>query len=122
MNKQIEFLIKIRNAHLAFAEATNAYIKSLTPPEVKEKINTSNLRETIFTELNFVGEEGPKIGAFEAAYLEDNPPDKWNTAYDFLKIFGSTIKDRLHNENYQYSYWVYQGPKIYRQKLKPKTC
>lgn len=121
-SKQVEFLEKIRNAHLAFAKATNECIQSLAPPEIKKETKKPTLRETIFTELNFKCEEGPKIGVFEAAYLADNLQDKWNTAYNFLGIFGGTIKDRFYNEGYQYSYWLYKGPKIYRQKLKPKTC
>jgi hypothetical protein len=121
MKKDIEYLVKQRNGYLMLANATNELIESLTPPEFKEETKSSTLRETIFTELNFKREEGPKIGVFEAAYLADNPQDKWNMAYDFLGIFGATIKNRLHNEGYQYSYWRYEGPKIYRQKLKPKT-
>ena len=122
MNQQVEFLVKIRDAHLTFAKATNEYIESLAPPEVKEETKKAEPQETAFTEMNFVREEGPKIGVFEAAYKADNLQDKWTKAYNILTSAKATIKDRYHNEGYQYSYWLYEGNKICRQKLKPKTC
>jgi hypothetical protein len=121
ISKQVEFLVKIRDAHLTFAKATNEYIESLAPPEVKNEIEKPEDKETPFTELNFEREEGPKIGAFEAAYKADNPQDKWIQAYNILTASKASIKNRYHNEGYQYSYWLYEGNKIYRQKLKPKT-
>jgi len=53
MNQQVEFLVKIRDAHLTFAKATNEYIESLAPPEVKNEIEKTKDKETTFTELNF---------------------------------------------------------------------
>ena len=35
MNKQVEFLVKLRDASQMLADATNEYIDSLAPPEVK---------------------------------------------------------------------------------------
>jgi hypothetical protein len=122
MNQQIEFLVKIRDAHLTFAKATNEYIESLTPPEIKNEIEKTEDKETPFSELNFEREEGPKIGVFEAAYKANNPQEKWTQAYNILTTSKATIKDRYHKQDYQYSYWLYEGNKIYRQKLKPKTC
>lgn len=121
MNQQIEFLVKIRDAHLTFAKATNEYIESLAPPEVKNEIKKIEEKETPFKELNFEREEGPKIGAFEAAYKTDNQPDKWTQAYNILQTSKATIKDRYHKQDYQYSYWLYEGNKIYRQQIKTKT-
>jgi hypothetical protein len=122
MNQQVEFLVKIRDAHLTFAKATNDYIESLAPPEAKENIVTIEVKETTFSKLNFEREEGPKIGVFEAAYKADNPQDKWTKAYNILHTSKATIKDRYHNKDYQYSYWLFEGNKIYLLKLKPKTC
>ena len=122
ISKKVEFLVKIRDAHLTFAKATNEYIESLAPPEVKNEIEKTDDKKTPFTELNFEREEGPKLGVFEAAYKANNTEAKWTNAYNILKNSKATIKDRYHNEGYQYSYWLYEGNKIYRQKLKPKTC
>jgi hypothetical protein len=120
MNKKVEFLVKLRDSSLTLAQAANQYIESLAPPEIKENNEKKEDEETAFTELNFEREEGPKIGAFEAAYKADNQQDKWTNAYNILVNLKATIKDRYHNEGYKHSYWLYEGNKIYRQKLKPK--
>ena len=122
MNKDIEYLVKQRNGYLMLANATNELIESLAPPEVKEDTKAEEEKEQSFSELNFEREEGPKIGAFEAAYKADNQQDKWTKAYNILTAAKATIKDRYHNEGYQYSYWLFEGNKIYRQQLKPKRC
>jgi hypothetical protein len=119
MNKEVEFIVKLRDTGQSLVDAANQYIEFLTPPEVKED-NKKESEETAFTELNFEAEEGPKIGAFEAAYKADNQQDKWTQAYNILTTAKATIKDRYHKEGYQHSYWLFEGNKIYRQKLKPK--
>ena len=120
MNKEVEFIVKLRDTGQSLVDAANQYIEFLTPPEVKEDNEKTEVKETAFTELSFEAEEGPKIGAFEAAYKADNQQDKWTYAYGLLLNSKATIKDRYHNEGYQHSYWLYEGNKIYRQKLKPK--
>ena len=120
INKQVEFLVKIRDAHLTFAKAINDFIESLAPPEVKNEIEKTEDKEKPFTELHFEREEGPKLGAFEAAYKADNPEDKLTQAYNILKTSKATIDTRYHNEGYQHSYWLFEGNKIYRQPLKAK--
>jgi hypothetical protein len=120
MNNHVEFLVKIRDAHLTFAKATNEYIESLAPPEVKDDKENAKNKETPFTDLNFEREEGPKLGVFEAAYKANNAEDRWTNAYNILKNRKATIKDRYHDEGYQYGYWLYEGNKIFRQKLKQK--
>ena len=119
MDKQVEFFVKMRNAHQSMIDAENEYILSMAPPEIKADTETANEKETLFSELNFEREEGPKIGTFEAAYKANNPEDKWTQAYNILKNKKATIKDRFHSESYQHSYWLYGEDRIFRQKLKP---
>ena len=77
-------------------------------------------QELTFTTLKFDIQQGAKLGEYEIANKQNNLQDKWQPAYNILKINNSTIKDRYHGEAYQYSYWLYSENKIYRQKLKPK--
>jgi hypothetical protein len=120
MNKEVEFFVKLRDYSLTLAQAANQYIESLAPPEVKEDNEKPENNEAAFTELNFEREEGPRIGVFGAAYKANNQKDKWTQAYNILVNARATIKDRYHNEGFQHSYWLYEGNKIFRQKLKPK--
>jgi hypothetical protein len=120
MNQEVEFYVKLRDTGQALVDIAKQRIEFLTPPQVKEEPKTTKDNETLFTELNFEREEGPKLGAFEAAYKADNPEDKWTQAYNTLKTSKATIDTRYHNEGYQHSYWLYEGNKIYRQPLKAK--
>jgi hypothetical protein len=122
MNQEVEFYVKLRDTGQALVDIAKQRIELLTPPEVKEETKTTNDNEAVFTELTFEREEGPKLGAFEAAYKADNPEDKWTQAYNILKTSKATINERYHKEGYQHSYWLFEGNKIYRQphKAKPK--
>jgi hypothetical protein len=122
MDKQVEFLVKLRDAALMIADAANEFIDSLAPPEVKEKNQAAAVQEVTFTTLRFEPQQGAKLGDFEVAYKQNNLSDKWQSAYNILRNSNATIKDRYHGETYQYSYWLYGEDKIYRQKLKPKTA
>ncbi len=122
MDKQVEFLVKLRDAFIMASEATNEYIDSLAPPEIKaEKKQAAAVLELNFTTLKFEAQQGAKLGEYEIAYKQSNPADKWQSAYNILSNGDATIQDRYHGEDYQYSYWLYGEGKIYRQKLKPKT-
>lgn len=122
MDKQVEFLVKLRNASLLIADAANEYIDVLAPPEVKEtKKATATVQEVTFATLRFETQQGAKIGEYEVAYKQNNLQDKWSSAYNILRNSNATIKDRYHGEGYQYSYWLFAEDRIYRQKLKPKT-
>ena len=81
----------------------------------------SAAKELTFSTLKFELLQGAKLGDYEVAYKQNNLADKWQSAYNILRINNSTIKDRYHDDTYQYSYWLYGEDKIYRQKLKPKT-
>jgi hypothetical protein len=122
MDKQVEFLVKLRDAFLMASEATNEYIDSLAPPEIKaEKKQAAAVLELNFTTLKFEAQQGAKLGEYEIAFKQNNLQEKWQSAYNILRNSNATIKDRYHGEGYQYSYWLYGEEKIYRQKLKPKT-
>lgn len=117
-SRQVEFLVKIRDACIMLSEATNDYIDSLAPPEVKNP--TVAVTEINFTTLKFEKQQSLKLGEYEIAYKQNNLDDKWRQAQNILHNSNATIKDRYHSESYQYSYWLYGEDKIYRQKLKPK--
>jgi hypothetical protein len=119
VDKQVEFLVKVRDASLMIAEAANEYIDALAPPEVKETPKaTAAVQEVTFTTLRFEPQQSAKLGQFEVAYKQNNLSDKWQSAYNILRNSNATIKDRYHGETYAYSYWLYGEDKIYRQKLK----
>ncbi len=119
MDRQVEFLVKLRDACMLMADATNEYIESMAPPEVKDRAVA--VQEVTFTTLKFEAQQGAKLGAFEIAYKQNNLEDKWRSAYNILRNSNATIKDRYHDDTYAFSYWLYGEDKIYRQKLKPKT-
>jgi hypothetical protein len=123
MDKQIEFLVKLRDASLMLADAANDYLESMAPPEAKSKDakQAAVVLELNFTTLRFEAQQGSKLGDFEVAYKQNNLQDKWQSAYNILRNSNATIKERYHGEGYQFSYWLYGEEKIYRQKLKPKT-
>lgn len=120
MNKQIEFLVNLRNASQMLSDAANEYIDSLTPPEVKETNKTAAVQELTFRTLKFETQQGAKLGEFEIAHKQANLEDKWQPAHNILNNNNATIKDRYHGQDYQYSYWLFGTDKIYRQKIKPK--
>ena len=122
MDKQVEFIVKLRDASLMLADAANEYLDSLAPPEIKaEKKQAAAVLELNFTSLKFEAQQGAKLGEYEIASKQGNLTDKWQSAYNILSNSNATIQDRYHGESYQYSYWLYGEGKIYRQKLKPKA-
>jgi hypothetical protein len=119
VNKHVEFLVKLRDAHQTIADATNQYIESLAPPEINSE--STAVHEENFTTLKFETQHGAKLGDYEIAHKASNLEDKWLSAYSILRNNNATIKDRYHGQDYQYSYWLYGEDMIFRQKLKPKT-
>jgi hypothetical protein len=120
-SKQIEFLVKLRDALSMAAEATNEYIDSLAPAVMKEKNLVSVVSETTFSILKFESQEGTKLGSYEVAYKANNIADKWIQALNILRSSNATIQNRYYGQSYQFSYWIYGEDKIYRQKLKGGT-
>ncbi len=123
MDKQVEFLVKLRDASLMLADAANQYIDELAPAGCKreETKQTLVIQESNFNLLKFDVQQSAKLGEYEIANKQGSPADKWSSVYNILKGGNATIKDRYHCEGYQYSYWLYGEDKIYRQKLKPKN-
>src|SRR3990170_4103263 len=120
MNKQIDFIVKLRDASQMLAEAANEYLESLAPPEVKEN-QAAAVQELTFTILKFEPQQGAKLGEFDVAHKQNNLEDKWHPAYNILRNSNATINSRYHGQDYVYSYWLYGENRIYRQKLRPKT-
>ena len=121
MDKQVEFLVKLRDASLMLADAANDYLESMAPNEAKPKENKPAVLELNFTTLRFSSMQGSKLGDYKLAYKQSNLPDKWQSAYNILINSNATIKARYTGEGYQFSYWLYGEDKIYRQKLKQKS-
>jgi hypothetical protein len=119
VSKQVEFLVKIRDACQIIADAANDYVESMAPPQIKSI--AAAVQELNFTTLKFEPQQGAKLGAYEIAHKSSNLEDKWRPAYTILRNNNSTINERYHGETYQYSYWLYGENKIYRQKLKPQS-
>jgi hypothetical protein len=118
ISKQVEFLVKMRDACQMIADAANEYVESMAPPE--QKSTKAAVQEITFT-LNYEVQQGAKLGEYEIAHKLSNLEDKWRPAYAILRNNNSTINDRYYGETYQYSYWLYGENKIYRQKLKPQS-
>lgn len=123
MDKQVEFLVKLRDACLMLADAANDYLESMAPTQSKTKENkpAAAVLELNFTTLKFEAMHGSKLGIYEVAYKQNNLPDKWQSAHNMLRSSNATIKTRYTGEGYQFSYWLYGEDKIYRQKLESKT-
>ncbi len=115
LDKQVEFLVKLRDASQMLADAANEYLETLAPKEIKQE---NAVAEETFTVLKFEGQQGAKLGAFEIANKQNSDAAKWQIASDILNKASATIKDRYHGKTYAYSYWLYGEGKIYRQKLK----
>lgn len=112
--KQVEFLVKLRDAHTMAAEAVNDYLGTFAP---KEEIVIVN--ENTFLSLKFEPQQGMKLGSFEVAFgVNNTPADKFKVAYEILNSAKATIKDRYHGNEYQFSYWLYVWG---RQNLQTKT-
>lgn len=117
MNKQIEYLVKIRDAAQMFAEATNEYIDSLAPKEIK--IDQA-APEEVFNCLTYEAQQGQKLGNYETASQDTNDQAKFKAAYDTLEKADANIKDRYHGQDYAYTYWIYGQNRIYRQRRTTK--
>jgi hypothetical protein len=113
--KQVDVLVKLRNALTMASKALNEYIETLATPGAKEP--STVVQETTFTILKFESQQGARIGEHEVAYKASNIEDKWQHALNILRNSNATIKDRYHGEDYQFGYWLYGQDKIYRQKL-----
>jgi len=116
LDSKIEFLVKIRDGYQMLADATNDYIDTLAPKEIKRE---QAVPEDVFNCLKFEAQTGQKLGVFETASQDKNDESKFQTAFNTLDVAKATIKDRYHGQNYQHTYWLY-NQKIYRQRRTQK--
>ncbi len=103
------------------ADATNEFIDSIAPKEVKAQENkkhTATVVELTFGILKYESQKGSQLGDFEVAHKQNNLPDKWNSPFNIMRVNNATIADRYYGENYEFSYWLFGADKIYRQKRK----
>jgi len=109
----IEILLDHANAEEAVAVNLKHRIAELVG--VKEAVA---VKEDTFNTLNYEKQTGSKIGAFEVADKAKNDAEKFQRALNILEKNQATIANRYYGDDYEFSYWVYQG-RIYRQ-LKAK--
>lgn len=85
----------------------------------KQKQQTTEIDEKVFSTLKFEPQTGQKLGSFEIADKTQNNSEDWQKAYDILKKLNATIKDRAKGQNF--SFWLYGNfERIYRQQRKAK--
>jgi len=116
--KQVESLVKLRDAFAMASEALNEYIDTLAPKEVQNEKEA--VSELTFSLLKFEPQKGAKLGDYEVSYKPNNIPEKWQSAFNVLHSSNATIQARYYGKDYQFSYWLYGEDKIYRQKLKER--
>jgi len=119
LDKQAEFLVKMRDCHLALANAADDLLNSREPPEIEleNKKESAAVPETSFTTLKWETQRGARLGDFEIAFKVSNIREKWQAAHGILRNSNATIKERYQGAGYSYAYWIYNQDKIYRQKL-----
>lgn len=121
-NKQVESLVRLRDAFTMASDTLNDYVNSLAPAEVRnEKKTTAAVNELNFTTLKFETQKGAKLGDYEVAYKNSNLPEKWSSPFNVLNASNATIQNRYYGAEYVFSYWLYGSDKIYRKKLIEKT-
>lgn len=113
-----EFFLKLSHIGKLLVDASEVYRQSLATLGLKSELAKGN--EANFMTLKYEAQKGTKLGEFEIAHKKANLDDKWQTAFTILRNSNSTIEDRYHGIDYQYSYWLYGSDKIYRKKLQPK--
>ena len=118
MEKQVEFILNLMDACKVITEIANEFLEVSAAQEKKQLV--SDALESAFSVLHFESQQGIKLGEYEVSNKASNALDKWSFAYNILRTYNATIKNRFHGESYQYGYWLYVEDKIYRQKLKPK--
>jgi len=114
--KVLDAIVNLANALEAAAVDVKQRLAEIAG--VKE---AAAVKEETFTILKFEAAKGERLGEFEIASKASNLPDKWQGAYNILRVNNATIKERYHGPGYAYSYWLYGEDRIYRQKLKQQS-
>lgn len=86
------------------AEATNEYIETLTPQEIKD--DKPAVLELNFSALKFEAQQGSKLGSFEVVHKTGNIAEKWASAFNILNSSNATIQNRYYGKGYDFSYWL----------------
>jgi hypothetical protein len=102
-SKQVDFLVKLRDAGQMIADAANELLKSMAPSELGLEYPPAAVKETAFTALKWDAQTGSKLGDFHVAYKASNIEDKWQHAFNILRKSNATIKERYHGVSYSYS-------------------
>jgi len=77
-------------------------IDEVCDAQVKAKIS-----ELTFDILNWLDEKGSKLGDFQVAYKRYNIFDKWNHAFQILRVNNAVISNRFQEKGYAHSYWIF---------------
>lgn len=92
--------------HVAFRGSLTMYVVCHFGEWLSEK-PIGLVSEESFNVLKWDESEGPKLGNFDVAYRDHNPPDLWQRAYNILKANNATLKDHHEHEGFTYYYWIY---------------
>ena len=112
-------------AFIDFCNAMESSIVNLRrqlKPLIETKLKVQ-IPEDRFSCLVWKDEEGARIGVYQIAADNKNDLEKWNNAYNILKINNALISTRFREDSYQYAYWIYDKMpyKIFRQVLKEEA-
>lgn len=112
MSEPTESLIDFCNGLEALAVNLRRQLQATAKSEAK-------IPETTF-DLKFVDEKGSRLGEYGVAYRSQNLPEKWDHCFKILKANNSLIANPLHEEGYQFRYWIFPdkyADRIFRKKL-----
>lgn len=110
--KQLEALVKLRDALAMGSEAVNELIDTFAPKAVKEE--KSAVLEETFSTLKFEPQKGARLGDYETATEKNNLADKFRYAMNILSKANAVISRRYSGAGYAFTYWIY-NERIFRQ-------
>jgi len=115
LNDLTESLIDFCNAQESSVVNLRRQIVLLSKNQPRTRVS-----EEKFNVLKWENEKGAKLGDFQAAYKKHNLPDKWQHAYNILKVNTSLISNPFKEKGYEFRYWIYPekySDRIFRKKL-----
>jgi hypothetical protein len=110
--KQVEFLVKLRDAAQMMADATNEYLESLAPPGVKEEKQSWNWDPQKIPWLKVEGSRG----AYERYPAQDKRPEATPDYKNMLQALKEHSKNFLFRDGY--NYWLFQDAATIGRKPK----
>lgn len=114
-SKQVEFLVKLRDAAQMMADATNEYLESLAPPEAKEEKHSWDWDPQ---KIPWVKAEGSR-GAYERYPAQDQKPEATTDYKNLLKDLKEHKKNFLFRDSW--NYWLFPDLVTVGRKLKSKA-